>query len=164
MSVAEKLERLARVVPGVGGYQDKETSRDTDKALRLRLVEELGKIKRSLEGDKRKLMEMKDLSLLPLLDGVASKLDKIGNLIQYAGRGYHGVFDAYKLNQKKLDQLYTFDLELFDKLDSIKTGARRVRESRGDSAALKSAADHLHESLDGLEALFATRSDILTAE
>ena len=55
MSFSRKLERLARIVPGVAGYQDKETSRDTDKTIRLRLASELEQVKRGLEGDKRRL-------------------------------------------------------------------------------------------------------------
>lgn len=44
--------------PG-GGYQDKETSRETDKTIRLRLTSELEQLKRELEGDKRRLMQRK---------------------------------------------------------------------------------------------------------
>ncbi len=53
MSLSEKVERLARMVPGVSGYQDKESSRDTDKSIRLRVATELEQLKRNLEDDKR---------------------------------------------------------------------------------------------------------------
>lgn len=33
MTLAEQLERLARIVPGVAGYQDRERARDADKAV-----------------------------------------------------------------------------------------------------------------------------------
>jgi len=77
MSLSEKVERLARMVPGVSGYQDKESSRDTDKNIRLRIATELEQLKRNLEDDKRQLMDKKDFSLLPALDRVASQLDKL---------------------------------------------------------------------------------------
>ena len=164
MSFARKLERLARIVPGVAGYQDKETSRDTDKTIRLRLASELEQVKRGLEGDKRRLMEENDLSLLPALDRLASKLDKLGNLIRYAGRGYRGFFDTYKLDQEKPERLYSFDLGLFYELEGIKTRAGHVREVHRDTAALKGATQQLDEALDRLENVFSTRQDILSAK
>lgn len=45
MGLAEKLERLIRIVPGVRGYQDNESARQTDKAVRMKLASELGSIK-----------------------------------------------------------------------------------------------------------------------
>jgi len=164
MSFAQKLERLVRILPGVAGYQDKETSRETDKTIRLRLTAELEQVKRDLEEDKRRLMAKKDLALLPALDGVASKLDKIGNLVKYAGRGYRGIFDTYKLDQKKLDQLYTFDLGLLDGLETIKTQVKQVHDSHGDAVVLQKTIDGLDRSLDQLEKTISTRQNILIAK
>lgn len=163
MSLAEKIERLARMVPGVAGYQDKETSRDTDKTIRLRLIAELEQIKRDLEDEKRQLMEEKDLSLLPALDRVASKLDKLGNTVKYAARGYRGFFDTTKLDLKKLDQLCAFDLGLLDEVESIKAQVKRVHDSKGDATALKQATEDLALALDKFEKTFSTRQDILMA-
>lgn len=161
MSFAQKLERLARIIPGVAGYQDKETSRETDKSLRLRLAAELEQVKRELEEDKRRLMAKRDLALLPALDEVASKLDKLGNLVKYTGRGYRGIFDTYKLDQKKLDQLYSFDLGLLDGLEAIKTKVKQVHDSYGDAVVLQKTIDDLGRSLDQLEKAISTRQDIL---
>jgi len=164
MSFAQKLERLVRILPGVAGYQDKETSRETDKTIRLRLTAELEQVKRDLEEDKRRLMAKKDLALLPALDGVASKLDKVGNLVKYAGQGYRGFFDTYKLDQKKLDQLYTFDLGLLDGLEAIKTQVKQVHDSHGDAVVLQKTIDELGRSLDQLEKTISTRQNILIAK
>ncbi len=161
MSLVEKLERLARLVPGVAGYQDKETSRDTDKSIRLRLASALEEIKRELEEDKRQLMKRKELSLLPTLDRLASKLDKLGNTVKYASRGYRGVFDTYKLGQQKLEQLYAFDLGLLERVESLKTQAEEIRGAHGDAAALEKVSENLGRSLDQFEKVFATRQDML---
>jgi len=86
MSIAQKLEKLARLIPGVAGYQDKENSRNTDKTIRLRLTEELLDLKMDLEEEIKFYTERKKLSVLPQLDQLASKLDKLGNMIKYACR------------------------------------------------------------------------------
>jgi hypothetical protein len=163
MSLSEKVERLARMVPGVSGYQDKESSRDTDKNIRLRVATELEQLKRDLEHDKRRLMERKDLSHLPALDRVASQLDKLANTVRYASRGYSGVFDSNKLDVKKLDQLCTFDLQLMDEMAMLKTQAKQAHDSHGDETALKQAIEDLSHALDEFEKTFSTRQDVLMA-
>lgn len=85
MGLAEKLERLIRIVPGVRGYQDNESARQTDKAVRMKLASELGSIKLDLENEKRRLMEVNDLSLLPALERTASKLSKSADAIKICG-------------------------------------------------------------------------------
>jgi len=163
MSLSEKVERLARMVPGVSGYQDKESSRDTDKNIRLRVATELEQLKRDLEDDKRQLMDKKDLSLLPALDRVASQLDKLANTVKYASRGYRGVFDSNKLEVKKLEQLCTFDLQLIDEMATLKTQAKHAHDSHRDETALKQAIEDLSRALDGFEKTFSTRQDVLMA-
>jgi hypothetical protein len=163
MGLAEKLERLARIVPGVAGYQDKEASRETDKTVRLRLADELGGVKRGLDEEKRRLAEKKELSLLPALERATSKLDKLGHLIEYAPRGYRGFFDVYKHDRKKLDQLCDFDLKLFDEIRSIQDQAAEIGRAAGDPAALKGALERFDSLLDNFEKLFSTRRDILTS-
>ena len=38
MNLADKLDQLARIIPGLSGYLDREACRDTDKTIRLRLA------------------------------------------------------------------------------------------------------------------------------
>ncbi len=164
MSFAQRLERLARLVPGVAGYQDREASRDTDKTIRLKLTDELEQVKRELERDKRRFMEKKDLTPLPELDRAASKLDKLENLIKYAARGYRGWFDQRRPDLKVLDQLYQFDLGMFNELEIVKSAGQRVHGAHEDSSAMKRAVDDMHDALDRIEKIFSQRQDILTSE
>lgn len=163
MSLAEKIERLARLVPGVKGYLDKESSRDTDKNLRMKVADELQQIKRDQEEVKRYLMEKKNLSLLPALDRVASQLDKLANTVKYASRGYRGVFDETKLDIDMLEQLYAFDLKLMDDIETLKTHTRQLIDSQEVESALKQTTGDLSRALDEFEKTFTTRQDVLMA-
>ena len=106
-------------------------------------------------------MENKDLSPLPELDHISSKLDKLGNLIKYTGRGYRGFFDTNKHDLEKLDQLYSFDLGLFDQLESFKSGMERIQASRKNTKHRTEAVHTLHTLLDQFETIFSKRQDIL---
>jgi hypothetical protein len=161
MSFAKKLEQLARVVPGVSGYQDKEAARDTDKNLRLRLAAGLEGIKRDLEEEKRHYLSQKNLPPLAELDRLSAKLDKLENLLKYAPRGYRGFFDTNKHDLEALGQLYTFDLGLVHKIKTLQGVFRKVRESRKLPDRLEEAIGLLHEGLDQFEKEFSKRQDIL---
>lgn len=160
MDLAEKLERLVRIIPGVGGYQDREASRDTDKSVRLRLSSEIEGLKLEIEKAKRRCMDRDDLSLLPALDRVASKMDKTANLVKYAERGYSGIFDIHKVDQDKLDKLYSFDLALFGEIETFKTTLQVLRDS-SDSSTAKEGVRKLDEAIEEFGKKFSSRLDLL---
>lgn len=90
VTVASRLERLVRFVPGVAGYQDRENSRATDKQVRMRLVQEIGRLIKGLDDDKERLARSADLSRLPRLDRLAGRLERQSRIVEFASRGYTG--------------------------------------------------------------------------
>ena len=164
VSVATRLERLVRFVPGVSGYQDRENARTTDKQVRMRLVEEMHRMVRALEGDKARLAESGTLSGLPRLDRLAGRLERLSRSVEFAGRGYTGLFDLHRVEGTVLDQLYSFDLGLFDVLSAVRAKAEAVRAALADPEALKTAAGHMTEALDDFEQLFDERRRIVDAD
>ena len=127
VTVAKHLERLVRFVPGVSGYQDRENARATDKQVRMRLVGELRRLIQSLEDDKERIAASGDLSSLPRLDRLAGRLERLGRTVEFAGRGYSGLFDLHTVDGDTLAQLYAFDLGLFDALSAVRAKAEAVR-------------------------------------
>jgi hypothetical protein len=164
VTVASRLERLVRFVPGVAGYQDRENARATDKQVRMRLVEEMRRLMLALEEDKARLSETGDLSALPQMDRLAGRLERLGRSVEFASRGYTGLFDLHKVDSGTLDQLYAFDLGLFDALSAVRAKAEAVRASLADAAALRSAAQHMTEALDDFGQLFDKRRRIVDAD
>ncbi len=162
MSIAEKLERLARVLPGVAGYQDQESSRDTDKLVRDRLAGDLTRVSRGLDEDKRVLAGRHHFAPLPELERLGSKISALANTITYASRGYRAFLDLHKITQEKLDRLYAFDLELFDDVETIAAGAAVVRESLESPVRLREAMENLSTAIDALDSHFSKRQHILT--
>jgi len=164
MSLAEKFQRLVRIIPGVAGYQDSEAARETDKAVRMKLAGKIEQIKLDLENEKRRLMEINDLSLLPALDRIASKLDKSANTIKYAARGFSGIFDKPGVDLNRLEKLCSFDLGLFEDADKLKALAKSVHDSYGGSAEMKNAIGKMDGAVDEFGRKFSTRQDILDAQ
>jgi hypothetical protein len=153
-----------RILPGVAGYQDRQKARETDKQLRMRLGDELKRLVRDLEGDKKRLMQAAQPALLPLLEGLAGKLEKLARTLEFATRGYSALFDLRHVTLKRLEQMYTFDLRLFDTLKTIKAKAVAVHQAGVDATALSRAVDDMDAALDDLERAFEARRQVVLAE
>jgi hypothetical protein len=164
VTVASRLERLVRFVPGVAGYQDRENARATDKRVRMRLVEEMRRLMRGLDEDKARLAESADLSALPRLDRIAGRLERLSRTVEFASRGYTGLFDLHRVDLETLDQLYAFDLGLFDALSVVRAKAEAVRAARTDAGALGAAAEHMTEALDDFAHVWDRRRNIVEAD
>jgi hypothetical protein len=164
VTVAKRLERLVRFVPGVAGYQDRENARATDKQVRMRLVGELRRLIEGLERDKERLAASGDLSALPRLDRLAGRLERISRSVEFAGRGYAGLFDLHTVDADTLAQLYAFDLGLFDALSAVRAKAEAVRAALPDPEALKAAAEHMRDALDDFGELFDQRRRVVDAD
>jgi hypothetical protein len=163
MPLSDAMKKLARILPGIAGYQDRETLRDTDKAVRLKLAAEFGEMKIAVEAKERLLMERKDLSLLPALDRIASRLEKNANLARFASRGYSGMFDTFRFTDEKIEKLYSFDLGLFDDIASIRAAAKDLQDAASDADAITTAIGRMSEAIGSLETKFSSRQDILTS-
>ena len=161
VTVASQLERLARFVPGVAGYQDRENARATDKELRMRLVQELRRHVQVLDDHKARLAEARDFSALPRLDRLAGRLERMGRTVEFASRGYTGLFDLHAVDVEVLDQLYAFDLGLFEALSVVRARVEAVRAA--DPTGLVAAAIHMGEALDDVEQLWDQRQRIVDA-
>ncbi len=161
VTAASQLERLARFVPGVAGYQDRENARATDKELRMRLVQELRRLVQVLDDHKARLAEARDFSALPRLDRLAGRLERMGRTVEFASRGYTGLFDLHAVDVEVLDQLYAFDLGLFEALSVVRARVEAVRAA--DPTGLVAAAIHMGEALDDVEQLWDQRQRIVDA-
>jgi hypothetical protein len=164
VTAATRLERLVRFVPGVTGYQDRENSRSTDKQVRMRLVQEMRRLIQGLDDDKAHRARSSDLSALPRLDRLAGRVERQSRTVEFAGRGYTGLFDLHRVDQATLDQLYAFDLGLFDALSVVRAKAESVRAARADAAALDLAIDRMVEALDDFGQLWDERQRIVEAD
>jgi hypothetical protein len=161
MSVARKLEELARLVPGVSGYQDREAWRESDKIVRLRLCAGLEQIRRDVEELQRRLVERRECSLLPALGQVAAKLDKVANQVKFAARGYRGLFDSRPIDEETLARLCAFDERLLDEIRGLEARSAALLDAHREAAILDDIRA-LEDAVDAFERRYLTRADVAT--
>jgi hypothetical protein len=163
MAVAEKLEQLARRVPGVAGYLDQERARETDKLVRLRVAGEVETVKRLVEEEERRLTELHHLDHLARLGRLTAKLDKLASLVRFASRGYRGLFDARRPDEERLARLYAFDLGMLDEVERLRLKVADLAAVPRDNGAFEQVIEGIDEAIDACERTFAGRDDVLGA-
>ena len=69
-------------------------------------------------------------------------LDRFANRIRHADYGYTGFFDAVKIREPELDQLYEFDLALMDTVEGLAAQVEALPATGAEPA--------LHELLEAV--------------
>ena len=146
---AEKFEKWIRKVPGMKGYQDKEAFRDCDKAVRLKIAGELAGVKDVLNLWKRDLVDEGKIKDLDKVDRVLRRIEGLADKIKYDSYGYSGYFDPVKIREPELDQLYRFDLGLFDGADRIKDATQSARLT--GSSDVKAGVRTMEDAISAFE-------------
>lgn len=157
---AERVERLARLVPGVGPYQDREGLRETDKRVRTVLADLLGGLARDLGPAQRLLAEGNGLERLPALDRVARLLNTLADRIRYASYGFAGIFDIHKVREAELAGLHAFDLRLMEGVPRLQERVRALSEASERVEWFAQAAHAAESALRDLERTLDERDRI----
>jgi len=144
--LAEGLEKLARLIPGIGSYQDKEGLREGDKRLRDTLADRLDSARKAVEQVIAALQRGGQLANLDRLGRLERKLYHAVDSIRFASRGYSGTFDHIKIDEEGLEKLYAFDLALAESVSAIEDAAEGLNGVSPDmleANGLKALEDHL---------------------
>lgn len=129
---AKILTKAARVLPGIGSYQDKESLRESDKRLRDHISSRLAQSVASLERSKTELSRAGTLSHLKELDDMSRHMDKLSRTIKYAARGYAAIFESNQVDEKALSDLFEFDLSLKDDINRLEILVSKISVNATD--------------------------------
>ena len=157
--LAKILTKTARILPGIGSYQDKESARESDKKLRDYLSGELARYLNAIEKLKTDLSRKGSLSFLKELDDISRQIDKLSRTIQYASRGYAGVFASYQADEKALSDLFEFDRSLKEEITGLTPLISQICEKDGGLAS--PLLNELRDKLFGVEQKVAERETLI---
>lgn len=138
-SQQDPFKRLASIIPGFNGYIERQNRRDADKILRdtvARRFEEQYQRASQLQTD---LISAGKIEFVDDMEKAVIKLRTFIDKIGTAPRGYAGLFDAVKINEKELESIYQFDAAFFDLAEQVGRALDNVEASLGDDAALPAA-------------------------
>lgn len=157
------LERIISYVPGYRGYKEKELRRESDRLVRLEIVNRLRMAKDIIRRSLANPIMVQKVSSEDAwrFDMLMSRLDRVIQRIDRAVAGYSGMFDAAKVREDKLDMVIQHDLSLIEKAEAVKAIAEslvRIEPGRGEWISLM---DNLILRVEELDALIGRRVEIL---
>jgi hypothetical protein len=142
-SQVDPFKKLVGYIPGFSGYVERQNRRDADKLVRdtvaLRFEEQWKRLSQ-LQSD---LVSNGMIQYVDDLEKAAIQLRTFIDRITMASRGYSGLFDAVKINQKELEALYQYDLAFFDLADQVKGAVDNLEATLSDEAGLPAAIRNL---------------------
>ena len=112
-------ERIEAFLPGFRGYKEKELRRESDKLLRNHIYMKLTHAKDNLRNIFQRIADRRYLDILPDMDRLTAKLDRISEKINHASYGYSGFFDVVKVKEDNLDRMIAFDNSLIDDVNNL---------------------------------------------
>ena len=142
-SMQDPFKRLASNIPGFGGYVERQNRRAADKLLRETVARRFEEQWRRVSQLQTDLVSNGMIAYVDDLEKAALKLRTFIDKLSTAPRGYSGLFDAIKINEKELESIYQFDAAFFDLAEQVGRAVDNVEQTLSDEAGLPAAIRNL---------------------
>ena len=156
-------ERIAAALPGFRGYKEKELRRESDKLIRNNLALKLSKDKDNVRSIAQRLSDKRYLDVLPDIDRLNAKMDRITEKINHASYGYSGFYDVVKVKEEHLDRMIAFDNDLLDEVDALTASIEDLKSQliSGSFSNLKDKIQNIADKFEILEDTFDKRQQVI---
>ena len=161
-SQIDPFKKLLSYIPGIKGYVERQTRRDADKELRdvvARRFEEYWSRASNMQAE---LVSNGMLSYVDDMEKATLSMRTFIDKISRAARGYSGMFDAIKINEKELEAIYQFDVAFFTLGEQVSSALDNVEASLNDESALPAAIRNLTTLSRLAVETFERRSEVVT--
>jgi len=157
------MERIASWIPGYRGYKEKEIRRESDRLVRMEVVNRLRAAKDTIRRSLTNPSIVQKLSSEDTwrLDTLMMRLDRVTQRLDRAVAGYAGMFDAVKVREDKLDAVLEHDANLIEKADALKVGVEQMVKMEFGKDEQRKAMDDLIAGVEELDRLIDERTEIL---
>jgi hypothetical protein len=160
--VGRALKKAARILPGIGSYHDRESIRESDKVLRMRICRKLDELLGMVEWLKTDQTKKGVLKHLTEIDGLSRHLERVSRTIELASRGYTPLFSQEAFDEDGLARLFEFDQGLLTGVAEVEALVVKLTE-KGTVVTPEGVAS-VREQVDQLEKKMKTRASLLKNE
>lgn len=154
------FKKLLSKLPGFSGYFERQNRRAADQLLRKVVADRFEEQWQRLSGLQRDFISQGEIGYVDDLEAAGIKLRQFVDRVRTAAYGYAGFFDAIKVNQEELAQLYQYDLSLLEAVDEVKRAIDNIETSVG-SDGLPAAIRHLTGVAQQSVEAFNRRSEVI---
>jgi hypothetical protein len=143
--------KILAKIPGFSGYIERQDRRQADKILREAIADRFQEQWQRISGLQRDLIRQGQLQNAGDLEAAALKLRQFIDRVRTASYGYAGFFDAIKIKEEELTQVYQYDLALLTMNEEIGAAIDHVEASIGTDgmpAAIRNLTNRSQEAVD----------------
>ena len=127
----DPFKKILAKIPGFSGYMERQARRDSDKILRETLANRFDEQWQRISALQRDFVSQGEIGYVDDLEAAAIKLRTFADRVRRASRGYSGLFDAVKINEAELSQIYQYDAKMLDLVDEVSHAIDNVEASIG---------------------------------
>ena len=153
-SEMDPFKQILSKIPGFSGYMERQNRRDSDKLLRDTVAERFEEQWQRISALQRDFISQGEIAYVDDLEAAAIKLRAFIDRVRRATRGYSGLFDAVKINETELAQLYQYDASLLNQADEISRAIDNVEASVGSDglpAAIRNLSTVAQQSVQAFD-------------
>ena len=156
-------ERIAAALPGFRGYKEKELRRESDKLIRNNLTLKLSKDKDNVRGIAQRIADKRYLDVLPDIDRLNAKMDRITEKVNHASYGYAGFYDIVKIKEENLDRMIIFDNQLLEEVNALTASIEDLKTQllSNNYSNLKDKIQTIADKFELLEDTFDKREQVI---
>jgi hypothetical protein len=154
------FKKLLGKLPVFGGYVERQNRRAADKLMRETIASRYEEQWKRISAVQRDLISQGGIEYIDKLEGAAIKIRQFIDRIRTATYGYAGFFDAIKVNEQELAQIYQYDLTLLNNVDEVGKAIDNVEASVGSDglpAAIRNLTAIAAQSVEA----FNRRSEVI---
>ena len=108
------FKKILGKIPGFGGYIERENRRSADKLLRDTIAGKFEEVWKRISAVQKDLVNQGAIEFLDDMESSAIKYRQFIDRVRNASYGYSGLFDAVKINETELAQIYQYDFEMLN--------------------------------------------------
>ena len=154
------FKKLLAKIPGFKGYIERGDRRMSDKLLREQVASEFESLYQRVSSLQRDLINQGQIEYIDDLEASVLKLRQFIDRVKTASYGYAGIFDAIKIKEEELDQVYKYDYALLAMADEVRSAIDNVETSIG-SEGLDASIRHLTSVSQDCVDAFNQRSEVM---
>ena len=136
------FKQLLSKVPGFKGYVERETRRSSDKLMRETIADHFEALWQRVSSIQKDMVNGGMIEFVDDMEGASIKMRQFIDRVRTASYGYAGLFDAIKIDEEELGEVYRYDLAMFNLSDEVARAIDNVEASIG-SDGLKAAIKNL---------------------
>ena len=125
------FKKIASKIPGFKGYVERQNRRDSDKLIRDTIYRRFRELEGRVSDLQVEFINQGEIKYTDDLEKAALRLRTFADRVRTAPRGYSSLFEAVKINEAELAQLYEYDAMLLDKGDEIGRAIDNIQASIG---------------------------------